>query len=144
MCNTWHIFMFMAFKHQCPKQINSNQHYYRFSRHCGILTLFYRAFFNGLRASNESSGPKVTFEPAKLCFKWKRPDCLFKLYVFHINAIIFIFVGVLLGTYLIYDEKITTSLNMAILSWRINCKIHKRYVKFRSDLDGSRTWVAKR
>ena len=48
---------------------NDNRYYYRFARHCGILTLFYRAIFNGLRASNENSGPNVTFEPAKLGFK---------------------------------------------------------------------------
>ena len=45
------------------------EYYYRFARHCGILTLFYRAIFNGLWASNENSGPNVTFEPAKLGFK---------------------------------------------------------------------------
>ena len=122
----------------------SNLYYYWLSRHCGILTLFYRAIFNGLRASNENSGPKVTFEPAKLGFKWKRPACLFQIICFPHKCYNFYlqrrFTWLLFTIWL----TLTVTLKMAILSWRISGKIHKTNLKFRRDIDGIRTWVAKR
>ena len=43
-----------------------------FARHCDTFT-FYREFFNGLRASNQRGGPKLTFESDEFRLKWKWP-----------------------------------------------------------------------